>query len=443
MAIGAANAAPGPMRWTLRLRLGATMAFGAAALAAAVAVGLHRASPSLATSAIGGAGLLVVLGLAVTRLEAAVALGLALLMVVKFEPAPSDAAFLVAITVSLVTGRVAFGRVPLTGTLLGGTFLAVNVISLTEVVDTGRGVRFAFITFYLVILGVWLAAWTSSRAKAQLVVRAYVLSATLSALLGTLAMLGAIPGRSTLLEYGGTRAVGLFKDPNVFGAFLVPASLIVLDEVLAPRLLRSRRATKAAIFVLLTLGVVFSFSRAAWLSLALGILVMIAMFALRRGEARRALAVVTSIAVVIAVVAAALAATGSTSFLQKRAHLQAYDTQRFGAQSVGLRLVEQHPFGVGPGQFELYAPLSAHSTYVRALAEEGVPGFVLLLALFLGTLMLAARNAALGRDTYGIGSAPLLGAWVGLLLSSFVIDTLHWRHLWLVAALVWSGAARG
>jgi hypothetical protein len=26
--------------------------------------------------------------------------------------------------------------------------------------------------------------------------------------------------------------------------------------------------------------------------------------------------------------------------------------------------------------------------------------------------------------------------------NSFVVDTLHWRHLWFVAALVWVGAMR-
>jgi hypothetical protein len=47
-----------------------------------------------------------------------------------------------------------------------------------------------------------------------------------------------------------------------------------------------------------------------------------------------------------------------------------------------------------------------------------------------------------GRDTYGIGSAALLGAWCGLIFNSVVVDTLHWRHLWVVAALIWASAAR-
>ena len=64
---------------------------------------------------------------------------------------------------------------------------------------------------------------------------------------------------------------------------------------------------------------------------------------------------------------------------------------------------------------------------------------------FLALLFHAGRgfaNAIAGRDTYGIGSAALLGAWCGLLVNSFVIDTLHWRHLWVVAALIWAGWAR-
>jgi hypothetical protein len=36
----------------------------------------------------------------------------------------------------------------------------------------------------------------------------------------------------------------------------------------------------------------------------------------------------------------------------------------------------------------------------------------------------------------------LLGAWCGLLANSAFVDTLHWRHLWFVAALIWVAATR-
>jgi O-antigen ligase len=83
---------------------------------------------------------------------------------------------------------------------------------------------------------------------------------------------------------------------------------------------------------------------------------------------------------------------------------------------------------------------AAHSTYIRALAEQGLLGLFIVVALLLGTLLLAFRNAVVGRDTYGVGSAALLAAWTGILANSVFVDTMHWRHLWLLAALIWIGA---
>ncbi|HYN51492.1 MAG TPA: hypothetical protein VES62_11250, partial [Thermoleophilaceae bacterium] len=64
---------------------------------------------------------------------------------------------------------------------------------------------------------------------------------------------------------------------------------------------------------------------------------------------------------------------------------------------------------------------------------------VVVLSLVIFTLVLASRNAVLGRSTYGIGSAALLAIWVGLMVNSFVVDTLHWRHLWVIAGMIWAG----
>jgi O-antigen ligase len=128
--------------------------------------------------------------------------------------------------------------------------------------------------------------------------------------------------------------------------------------------------------------------------------------------------------------------------LKERARLQTYDTQRFSAQDTGIHLAERHPLGIGPGQFEKEVPLSAHSIYVRTLAENGVLGFICILTLLLSTFLMAVQNGVIGRDTYGIGSASLLGAWCGILVNSAFVDSLHWRHLFVVAALIWAGAAR-
>ena len=166
---------------------------------------------------------------------------------------------------------------------------------------------------------------------------------------------------------------------------------------------------------------------------------MFVILALRRGGARRALIFVfVVVGRGFVAVIGAIEVTGSLSFLKERAQYQTYDNQRFGAQSGGIAIGERDPIGVGPGQFELVEPISAHSTYVRALAEEGILGFIVLTGLLYGTLAMAVRNAFAGRDTYGLGSAALLAAWCGILANSVFVDTLHWRHLWLVAGLIWT-----
>ena len=55
------------------------------------------------------------------------------------------------------------------------------------------------------------------------------------------------------------RGRGLFKDPNVYGPFLIPITLILAEEIFHPRLLRLRRWLKVAAFMMLLLGVLFAY----------------------------------------------------------------------------------------------------------------------------------------------------------------------------------------
>jgi O-antigen ligase len=315
------------------------------------------------------------------------------------------------------------------------------MLASIDLIDLGRGVTFFAITLYLAVFSLWMTGYVGSVNAARVVLKAYVAAAVVSAGVAVLALFVVFPGHEVFVR--GPRAQGLFKDPNVLGPFLVPAALLLLEETVAPRLLRARLATKVALLSILTVGVLFSFSRAAWLNLVIGGFVMFCVLSLRRGGGRRAVKFVVAAVSATAVLFAALAVTSSFAFLSERARFQTYDVQRFGAQLSGIELAAKYPLGIGPGQFERVSPISAHSTYVRALSEEGVVGLLVLLALLLLTLAFAGRNAILGRDTYGIGSAALLAAWCGLLANSVFIDTLHWRHFWLLAALIWAGAARG
>ena len=417
-----------------------TAAVGVALAAAAAGAVLAQRPPSpliLAAVVALGAGL----ALAAGRYEAVVGLGFLALGVVKIEPAPSDALLTIAIGLGFAAARPDLRRVPVSMLLALVALLGLNLLSAIGAARFGDGMRFLAITLYLAVLAVWLATWATTPRRMRLVIGAYVAGAALSAAVSVLAVIGApIPGRSALIGEG-VRAQGLFKDPNVFGPYLIPAALILIEEALAPRLLRLRRATTMTLLGALVLGVIFAYSRAAWLNFVLGLIIMLGVLAARGTSGRRIPALLAIVLALAAVGVTAIALSGSEDLLRERARTQRYDTNRFDAQRNGVRLAESHILGIGPGQFELDSPISAHSIYVRVMAEQGPLGLAVLLMLLGGTLVLAARNVVEGRDSYGVGSAALLGAWCGLLANSAFVDTLHWRHLWLVAALIWIGAA--
>jgi O-antigen ligase len=423
-----------------RLRIVVAAGLGLALMG--VAAAMLPAAPSPAMVIAGGVGLLSVLALAMARYDAAVALGIFLLGVVKIEPAPPDAVFAVVIAVAFVTGRFDLRRVPIVASTTVGVFIALNLLSGVDAVSGSVAARFFAITLYLAVFSLWFASYVNSPGRARLTVVAYLAIAVVSAVLGAAALNLPLPGRTLFIGNGSTRANGLFKDANVFGPFLIPIMVILLEERFRPRLLRLAPRTNALLLGVLGVGVLFSYSRAAWLNLAFATVVTLTVMVLRRGGGRRALRLLAALLIAAALATAAAELTGSVSFIAQRAQVQTYDSERFGAQRAGIELVQRHPVGVGPGQFLFHYPVETHSTYVRVLVEQGYLGLLTWLVLSIATLVMALRNAVIGRDTYGIGSAALLGAWCGIMLNSAVVDTLHWRHLWLVAALIWAGTMR-
>lgn len=409
----------------------------------AVVAGLAVRSPSsVGMPLVGGALLLTIVALAIARYDAAVGIGFVLLGFVSFEPAPSDVVFAVVIAVALVTGRFQLRRIPFAPVALVGALVALSVMSVSSAVDTAAALRFLAISAYLGVFFVWLMGYVDSRPRARLVVSTYLVAALVSAVLGTLPFLLDFSALAPFTTEGGFRAQALFKDPNVYGPFLVPAALILVEEMISPRLLRFPQWSKLVAFCVLCVGLLLSYSRAAWINLGIGLAVLLAVSLLRRtGTAKLKVALVSLVGATVVLLSVA-AATGATGVFEQRAGLQAYDQERFLAQREGLQLGITHPLGVGPGQFDFHAIIGAHSLYIRVFAEQGPLGLLALLLLVGLTFAVAGANAIAGRDTFGIGSAALFAIISGFLVNSIVVDTLHWRHLWVFAALVWVGWSR-
>ena len=184
------------------------------------------------------------LALALARYHAAVALGLALLGDPGRRPGPSDAVFGWSSRSRCASGRFRLRAAPRPVVVILTVFGALNVMAAIQVADPGRAALFFAITVFLAAFGLWLPGLRGERAaRARLIVRGYLVAAVIASCLGVLALLGPMPGYDLLTE--GDRARALFQDPNVFGPFLIPPALILVEEILRPRVLARPAADQA------------------------------------------------------------------------------------------------------------------------------------------------------------------------------------------------------
>ena len=418
---------------------------GAAALVGG-GLGVALGAPGLtvlpAPLVVGAAAALVVTTLVVfVSPLVALGLGVFLLAVVPVDPAPVDVVMIVLVTSTVLVGGVrprlpAIVAVPLAG------FVVVSLLSTVAAEDTGRALSFEATTLYLVALAVWLS-WAFGFARAvSVAVLAYLGAAVLSAAAAVTALYVGFPGSDAFL-YDDARASALFQDPNVFGPFLVPAAAVLFEEIGTPRLLRLPRAVVTALFAITTAGVVVAFSRAGWLSYAIAIATVLLVAASTSGGRTAFRASLRALVIAAAAGLVLLAATGSLGFLDERTGLKQYDSDRFGSQGAAFDELARTVIGHGPGHAEEGLAVSTHSIYARAAYEQGWLGLLLIVLVILATLVVALRLVAGRRTVHGVGSAALLGTWLGLIANSAFVDTLHWRHLWFFAALIWAGGALG
>ena len=390
-------------------------------------------------AAAGAAGFAILVAFVLAAPMAMFTTAFALLAFVIIEPAPVDVVFVLMITLT-VAARVVDPLVPGAITTLLALYVVLTLLSIVNAAETGASVRFELITLYLVALGVWLTWMFRDPRATRLAMTAYTLAAAGTAGVSTLARFAPFPGGDVLL-FDEFRVQGLFQDPNVFAAFLVPAAAILLEDIARPRLFPWGRGISAVLFMTLVTGTIVAFSRAGWLNLFLACTAVILVTTFRRGGLRQVSRVVGVILVTAVAGVVLLVSTGSLTFLQQRSQLESYDKDRFGAQESAFAGMTDFVLGHGPGQVEKGLDIATHSMYARSAYEQGVLGLVLVSTLMVATLAFAWGLVRRDGEVNGVGSAALLGSWLGLLASGFFIDTLHWRHLWVVAAMIWVGAA--
>lgn len=360
------------------------------------------------------------------------------------EPAPVD-----VLTMGLIISLPVVGLTYFNGGLK--IFLAIwmviagcHVASIMLATHTGESLIYVAVSIYLFLTAAVFAAFVARRPKdhAQLIFSAYAAAAAIAAVAAIIGYFDLVPGAGEVFTKFG-RASGPFKDPNVFGAFLVPAIVYALHTVLNGQ--GMQRAIMLAALGVMTLAILVCFSRGAWAAAVIAVVIYLALSFLTAKYHRQQLNIVAMVIVggILATlgIMAAAQTDGIGDLLAERAQLvQSYDAGhegRFGGQAKALDLIVSNPFGIGPLEFaQTYHSEEVHNVFLSMFLKAGWLGGGLFLILLAVTIAAGLRHAFRRTATQPLFIVAY-AALVAIIFESVLIDSDHWRHFYLLMAVVW------
>lgn len=357
------------------------------------------------------------------------------------EPSPYEVAFLAVLAVSMF-GGFTLHRGTLGLLVLFVAFIPFATLSAFQVrfITVSDALIYQAVTVFLLFTSYWMANFLADDPvrRLKLVIRAYLLTALISAVLGTLGYLGI--GHDLFTRYD--RAKALFNDPNVYGPFLVLPAAFVLQRILLGSW--KQVVWAAAAYGILMIGVFFSFSRAAWghfaITSAIVFLLVFVLEATLRERMRMIRLAIVGMMVVVIGFAGLMSMPQFRDFFELRTQSQSYDSGesgRFGRQGYAFEMALEHPLGLGPLEFRNYrVKEEPHNTYVNVLHAYGWGGGLVMIAFIVLTILRGLKGVFV-PGPHRLMLIPVIAVFIPLAGEAAIIDVDHWRHLFLVAGLVW------
>jgi hypothetical protein len=316
-------------------------------------------------------------------------------------------------------------------------------MSATPLMDKPEVVNWIATSWYMAFTVIFLAMVLAedTAARLDMLRRGLIVGALIAASAGIAGYFHLVPGGRDLLTLY-DRARGTFKDPNVLAAFLILPALFALQSVVSDRFAKSFRSTIA--LGIIALGILLAFSRAAWGGLVLTAAFMLALMVLTSpSRAQRSRIIVVSVVAVVvaAMLVAVLLSFDSINdlFRQRASFDQSYDEGRFGRfgrHILGADMALDLPFGIGPLQFHNYFPEDTHNSYLNAFMSGGWLAGVCYPALVFVTVIMGFRHVFV-RVPWQRTYLAIFSAFLGTVGESFIIDTDHWRHFWMMLGAMW------
>jgi hypothetical protein len=360
---------------------------------------------------------------------------------VMIEPAPYEFLIMIAMIIFTATGvAMRPGHLPLTWLLIFYNIgFATSLVPVIMVDNTAKWTAIScFLSVTTLFFAVALADDTARRVDSLL--QGYIIGAVITSIIAVLAYFKLIPGWEMFI--GALRARATFKDPNVFGPFLILPGLIVLQRIVLGGV--RGLLLNGVVALLIAAALFLSFSRGAWGHFAASALLMLFFTYVTTGsnaQRLRILATATIGGIMIAAFILALLSLEQVAdlFKERAALIQDYDAGhggRFGRHILGALMIFDHPLGVGPLQFAKYLPEDPHNSFLNAFMAGGWLGGCAFLTLVLVTLSAGLRQVFV-RTPWQATYIAAYAAFVGEVGESYVIDVTHWRHYYLIMGTVW------
>jgi O-antigen ligase len=309
---------------------------------------------------------------------------------------------------------------------------------------------------YALNAALFLVVFTAIQTRQQVraLIGALVVGAVIAGLYGIVVQPNAASAAAGLTSAGGlNRLAGTIGDPNQLASVLVVGFILSVAFAASARRSSAIRLASVAGATVTVAGILFTFSRGGLFALGAA---MVATILVARGRRLAA----TMLALLVAVTAIGYFSVLAPAGARDRILNADGGTGRTDIWKVGWRMVEAQPLtGVGGGNFPVASihyllvepgalqqdtfvvddPKVAHNIYLGFLAELGIVGLGLFLAIAAGSLRtaaLAARGFARSGDhDLELVTRGVIVAILALLAADFFISDQYSKHLWLLLAL--------
>ncbi|MEM7750140.1 MAG: hypothetical protein AAF346_17945, partial [Pseudomonadota bacterium] len=377
------------------------------------------------------------------------ALGLTWLAVVSgaiaiSEPAITDVLMIGLILLLPIAGLAALNQALILLLCVWMIAGASALIASSQADDFSRAVIHSSVSIYLYLAFFVLAAFIAKRpaAHTRLVLQAYVGAAILTSAIVILGYVGLVTGTDNQLGHFDYTGVAL-ANPGLLGSFLVPPLLYTLHLMISRPL--TDAIAPACVFVLMGFAILVGSRPDAGMNLAIaGTVYVFFAFTTSPIQLQRLKLILVAALGSVALASILVVSTQqpqTSQILAERAKAgQASEveyTKRLDRYNRLVTTIPIKPIGIGALEFgEHYHSEQPGNVYLNMMLQSGWIGGLIFIAITILTVIVGFAHAIKPSRLQSM-IIIAYSAFLGLAVQGLTSDLDHWRHYYLIMAILW------